>query len=247
MALTNLMLQEVAKRVKPGMRVASMGYPDVIADPKEVERVLGAQIYSLKYHDEHEGIAAFHGVKHKIPVAESFFAAMGAQLDVYDIAKHRGPEIIVDLNEPFASIGGYDIVLDCGTLEHCFNIGCAAINMASMLKRGGMIFHENPFLMGNHGFYGLNPTFYADFYGQPGFKLHELWLMPRGSQTIKNVERQRRFAFQGPETNNLAIAERTEILPVQVVVQWKYRKKIPVSLTVAPAAGGSGVKEAAHG
>lgn len=243
MALTTFMLGELCKRLKPGMRVAAFGYPDIIADTVEVASVLKGKIGDLKYHDDSEGIAKYHGVTHRIPTAQSFFSAMGAQLDVYDIAKHRGPEIVVDLNEPFASIGSYDIVLDCGTLEHCFHIGCAAINMASMLGRGGLIFHENPFNWGNHGFWNINPTFYADFYGQPGFRLLEMWLSPMGNKPEPHRFRQQRFAYEGPEANNVVIAERTEILQVKHVVQWKYRKTVPVA--VHAAGESSGVKEAA--
>jgi len=244
MALNSFLLGELAKRLKPGMRVASMGYPDIIADPREVARVMGAGIYRLKYQDDSQEISRFHNVDFRIPKSESFFELMGATLDVYDIAKHRGNEIVVDLNEPFAVPDGYDIVIDCGTLEHCFHVGTAAINMASMLKKGGIIFHENPFNWANHGFWNINPTFYADFYGQPGFRVIGMWLAPKGETPEPQKFRNGRFLYQGPEANNVVIAERTEVMPVNHVVQWKYRKVIPAAIA-APAAGVSGVKEAA--
>jgi hypothetical protein len=134
----------------------------------------------------------------------------------------------------------YDFVIDVGSAEHCFNIGTAFVNMASLLKRGGVILHENPHDWGNHGFYGIQPTLYADFYGQPGFKLHECWLCPRGDEPIKDIERRKRFAYNGPEANMIAIAERTEILPITFPVQGKYKSMIPQA-----AAGHTGVKEAA--
>jgi len=246
MALSVNLMNELCKRLKPGARIAAMGYPDIVAPPKDIERILGAKIYSLKYREDSAEIGKWHGFQHRIPDAYSFFAAQSATLDVYDVAQHRGGEIIADLNEPLQSPygqaygRGYDFVLDVGTLEHCFNIAQAATNMAGLLNKGGMILHENPFAMGNHGFYSINPTWYADFYGQRGFKLHECWLAPKGAEVIKSIERTRRFQYNGPEANMIAIAERTEVLPIAWPVQTKYKKMIPV-------AGVSGVKEAANG
>lgn len=227
MALSTLLMRELCKRLKPGARIASMGYPDIIAPSKEIESILGAKCYSIKYHGDSEAIGKWHGVEQKIPDAHSFFELQGATLDVYDVVDHRGTEIIADLNKPFTVPRGYDFVIDVGTMEHCFNIGCAALNMAGILTKGGFILHENPYSMGNHGLYSINPTFYADFYGQRGFRLHECWLVPRGHDPIKNVDRTRRFKYEGPEANMIAIAERTEVLPVRFVVQSKYKKMIP--------------------
>ena len=238
MALSTLLMQELCKRLTPGVRIASMGYPDLIAPPKEIERILGAKFHGLKYRKDSEDIGKWHGVEHKIPDAHSFFELQGATLDVYDIAEHRGGEIPSDLNEVGMGIsytrGGihacYDLVLDVGTLEHCFAIGQAAISMSGLLKQCEFILHENPFNSGNHGLYNMNPTWYADFYGQRGFKLHECWLAPRGEEPIKNIERTTRFNYQGPEANVIAIAERLEVLPIEFVVQSKYKKMIQKAL-----------------
>ena len=45
------------------------------------------------------------------------------------------------------------------------------VNILSMLKVGGHIYHSNPLVSLNHGFYNLNPTFYSDFYIDNGHKL----------------------------------------------------------------------------
>lgn len=245
-------MQELCKRLKPGARIASMGYPDLIAPHKELEAILGAKFYSLKYRDDSAAIEKWHGATQKVPTAESFFSLMDCTLDVFDVVEHRGGEIIFDLNgtqndKVRALYARYDFVIDVGTMEHCFNIGVAACNMAGLLRKGGIILHENPHNWGNHGFYGIQPTFYADFYGQQGFKLLECWLVPRGREPVKNIERKKRFAYQGPEANMIAIAERTEVLPVQFVVQGKYKNMIPAAVA-APDAGDSGVqlKEKEH-
>ena len=78
---------------------------------------------------------------------------IGIELDVYDITTERGFEIKTDLNFPLILEKSYDIVIDIGTLEHCFNIGQALMNMASLVGEKGFILHENPYNWGNHGFY----------------------------------------------------------------------------------------------
>jgi hypothetical protein len=250
MALSVTLMQELCKRLKPGARIASFGYPDIIAKPEEVEDVLGERIKDLKYRDDSGIISKWHNIDQMIPDAKSFFGLLGAKIDIYDIAEHRGGEILVDLNErfvdraawPFGTLDGYDFVLDVGTMEHCFNIGQAAKNMAGMLKKGGIILHQNPFSQGNHGFYSINPTWYSDFYGQAGFKLHECWLMPKGKDTIKDIDRGMRFIYTGPEANCVAIAERTEVLLIGWPVQWKYKKMI-----AAAGLAGEKPREAANG
>jgi len=232
-----------------------MGYPDIIALPKEIEKILGARIYKLKYRDDSAEIQKWHRVEHKIPDAHSFFELQGVTLDVFDVAQHRGGEIVCDLNyqlgygltgSSVGPLGYYDFVLDIGTLEHCFNIGQAAINMVWLLKQGGIILHENPFNQGNHGFYNINPTWYADFYGQEGFELLELGMIARNcaeaGKQVPGILKTKRFRYMDSEANMVAIAKRVKVLPVGYPVQSKYK-------TLIPAAGVSGeqMKEVAHG
>ena len=104
--------------------------------------------------------------------------------------KHRGNELIVDLNYPNASFlleGKYDLVIDNGTLEHCFNAGEALINAARMVKqKGGFIFHINPLSMINHGFYNFCPTLLFDFYDQNDFKI--LLSSATGFKSMKSIK-----------------------------------------------------------
>ena len=107
------------------------------------------------------------------PEIFEFFRSIGIELIILDIAQIRGGEIIVDLNYPIQKSleGSFDIIFDGGTIEHCFNIPQAMVNILSMLKVGGHIYHSNPLVSLNHGFYNLNPTFYSDFYIDNGHKL----------------------------------------------------------------------------
>jgi SAM-dependent methyltransferase len=204
--------------LKPFMRVASMGYPDIIAEIGDMP--------GLEYRADSEAICKRHGLRpRRIPDAHSFFALRSCKLDVYDVVQERGCEILCDLNYPFEA-GQYDIVLDVGTAEHCFNIAQAMMNMAGLVKVGGVIIHENPFLAGNHGFYSLNPTFYADFYAANGFELLECKLAARDGGTAE-VSHTKRFRFEGAECNVFAMARRTTLQEFVFPVQSKYKGLIP--------------------
>jgi SAM-dependent methyltransferase len=219
------------------MRVASFGYPDIIAS---IDPLLKETFAPIEYREDSEAICKRHGLKpRKIPDAHSFFKLMGAELDVYDIIRERGCEIILDLNKP----GGepfkapqYDIVLDVGTAEHCFQIGQALMNMAEVVKEGGYIIHENPANWGNHGFFNLNPTLFYDFYTDNGFEVQELNLVTRDGRVFKTPPVQR-FKFPNEEVNIFCLAKRLRIQPFVLPVQSKYKHLIP-------AAGAPGERDA---
>lgn len=229
MALTGFMLLKVSHKIKEGSKVASMGYPDILASPKVVEQILGSKAYKVEYRKDSEAICKRHGMnQHLVPDAASLFKLMGAQLDVFDVIKERGCEIIADMNYPLAEqhLQQYDVVMDVGTLEHCFNIAQAGMNMAGLLRQGGCIFHENPFNWGNHGFYGLNPTWYYDFYTQNGFELEDCRLLPREGGSIDKLPLTERFSYVKGEANLYAVAKRKEIAALRYPVQTKYKRAL---------------------
>lgn len=224
MALSPLMTRAVAKHLKPGDNVAALGYPDIVASQEQISAILGGR--KVESREDSEAICRRHGLeKRDIPDAHAFFKALGATLDVYDIVKERGCEIPIDLNFPFDNGIRYQFVLDVGTLEHCFNIGQAAFNMADMVKIGGFIVHENPFNWGNHGFYGLNPTWYADFYTENGFELLECVLVDREGNH-GDAPHKKRFLAVEREFNVFAVARRLDEHPLTFPVQGKYKSLI---------------------
>lgn len=253
MALTKELLVRIAPHLKDGYKVASFGYPDIISPLWYVESLLGEKFRDLSYRQDSDDICGRHRIEQrKIPDAESFFSLMGCALTVFDIVSERGCENILDLNEPLP-LGKplqFDIVLDIGTLEHVFHIGQAALNMASMVKYGGFIFHENPYNMGNHGFYGMNPTWYADFYRQPGFKLLVLEMVvkndPAEGSYVGGLHGTRRFEYIKSESNMIAVAQRTALVPIRWPQQTKYKKSIATQ--VAPDAEVAGeIREVVNG
>ena len=227
MALSLLQTDAVGVLLKPGMCVASMGYPDIIAPMKMIEDIMGDKAAGLAYRNDSEAICKRHGLPNRpIPDAESFFSLMGAELTVYDVIQERGCEVLLDLNQPMLTMEYYDIVLDVGTVEHCFNIAQAIINMAILVKVGGVIIHENPFNCGNHGFYSLNPTFYSDFYLANGFSVKDCRLFSREGR-IGAVPQGKRFSFTEEEANIFFMAERLTVKTFVYPVQAKYANMIP--------------------
>jgi hypothetical protein len=153
-------------KLKPLLKgeVLSLGYPDINATSAEVEQLFGYK--PTRFNNDHKR----HGRKEPLPDTQELFEHLGVKLTVVDFIKERGIEIVADLNEP-QDFGQFDLVIDPGTLEHCFNIGLALMTAADAVKVGGHILHLSPLNMPNHGFYNISPTLYHDFYTQNGWSV----------------------------------------------------------------------------
>ena len=161
---------------RPGpVRALSLGYPDLHVGPEAAEALLGKEIASsLPIRADSEEVLRNHGFDLPgIYESVALFEALGATLDTADIQAHTGSEIIIDLNVPLpdAFVGAYDLVIDPGTLEHCFNVGQAVLDIARMVTMGGFVYHANPCYFINHGYHNLSPLFYPDFYAVNGFTI----------------------------------------------------------------------------
>lgn len=233
MALSLSQTAALASILKPGMRVCSFGYPDVIAPAHIIYEMLGKdKTYDLRFRKDSNEICKRHGLKERlIPDAHSMFEQLGCWLDVFDIVTERGCEIPCDLNHPFEETLNetYDVVLDVGTAEHVINIWQALVNMASVVKVGGRILHENPHSgWGNHGFYSLHPTLFADFYTANGFELLDCRLVDREGASW-NVSHTKRFSTIGGDVNVFALARRIEVKSFVFPQQTKYKSLIPAA------------------
>lgn len=170
-------LQQLRKHLPAEANVCCLGYPDVLVSEAQAREILGPEVVArLAYRADSDQILAWHRLQSKLDRvidAQSLFAAMGMRFTAIDLVASRGTERIVDLNQPVAAdlVGAFDVVLDAGTMEHCFNVGQAVRNIVDMAKAGGFVIHLNPMVMINHGFFNFSPTFYHDFYGQNGHQL----------------------------------------------------------------------------
>lgn len=161
-----VMLKPVLTKAKS---VFCLGYPDIVMEIGRLEALFDISLH--KVNPENEFSKHLHGVSYDIPDTEEFFEALGVEeFKCCDLKSLRGCEIVADLNYP-QDFGQYDLVIDPGTIEHCFNIWMAALTASNTVKPGGAIFHDNPLSMVNHGFYMLSPTWYVDWYQDNGWEI----------------------------------------------------------------------------
>lgn len=200
------LLHEAIKAIKSNtlnrpIQICSLGYPDLLASVSSVSEVTGIDWRQLRPSEHSQAVIFRHGLESQMKpcCSKSLFKAWNADLTIFDIVQDRGCEELVDLNErditiPFQS--RFDIVIDNGTLEHCFNIGEAFKNIARLVPPiNGFILHINPFTMANHGFYNLNPTFYHDAYTRNSFSIVAAKITSLDESCAMAFDWTRRFAL----------------------------------------------------
>ena len=177
-ALEILLLDRLIQALKINSRpsVLFLGYPDARVD--EATWPLSDIAWDLV--PKREGADAIwvqHGLPQMQgqPMAElrALFCARGADILVADAIAWGGEDIVLDLNYPVRRPmrGRFDIIVDPGTLEHCFNIAQAFDNVDAMLKVGGYVYHEAAMSYANHGLWSISPTAFFDFYEPRGYDL----------------------------------------------------------------------------
>jgi len=210
---------EVAKPYLKG-EVLSLGYPDIQATALQIHKLFG---FMPEKYDKTS--IDWHGSKEPYPDTEEFFSRLGVKLTVVDYVQERGSEIVADLNYPH-DFGKFDLVIDPGTLEHCFNIGQGFMSAAGAVKPGGAILHISPMSMLNHGFYNMNLTLFHDFYFQNDWNVVDMAVVPFVKPQIQATNRFSMF------TEYLArvVAIRKTDAPLKYPTQAKYLEKNAVRL-----------------
>ena len=213
------------------IKVLSLGYPDILAERKTLAPIFGQKfVDQLKIREDSESIINWHSLQDhltEIPDSYQFFDLLGCELVVVDIVESRGDEIILDLNEPMPEEykGQFDMVVDSGTIEHCFNIAQAIKNVAEMINEGGYIVQGNPLSWYNHGFYNLNPTFYHDFYEANGFQV--LWHVGVINSVLNpqtfDLPPYERFGNVPDNATNFLVVQRKSIQDIVWPIQKKYQ------------------------
>lgn len=232
MALNAIIIDAILKLPRPQTtaRVLSAGYPDILIERFKLKALMGDGCDRIPDRADSAEILEWH---HKerfggVPDSAKFFEEIGYRLEVIDITASRGAERVVDLNKPQAGWPVYELVLDPGTIEHCFNIAQAAMNLASAVSQGGYIVQVLPMNCFNHGFYNVNPTWFYDFYEHNGFKVETLFGYTRSVKDSRAVmflpPKNERFETSPPEGSLLCVAKRVEMKTMSYPTQWKYRK-----------------------
>lgn len=211
------------------VRLLSLGYIDFIVSKDHVARLFGQAVADqVEVREDSSAIAAWHGARASVIDADTFYRALGIEARYLDIAAIRGGEIIQDLNQPLAPElrGQFDLLIDSGTLEHCFNVGQAMANVALALRVGGIVHHGNPLLMLNHGFFNFSPAFYHDFYRANGFKLLDMYVVepqPGDKLRLWPAHGAKRIRLpDGAERVIQVLAQKVEERPIAWPTQTKY-------------------------
>ena len=107
--------------------------------------------------------------------SEGLFRRLGGgETDSVDASSYEGASIIADFNRPIASElhQRYSMFIDCGSIEHIYNVPQVVNNIARLLCPGGTAFivtQANGYA--GHGFYQFSPEFfYSVFSDQNGFR-----------------------------------------------------------------------------
>lgn len=213
----------------------ALAYPDLVVPRAALVDVLGgALVDSLPERPDAPQIWAWHGIKGcPEPIFDSLavFDRLGIDVEVIDVARARGVERIVDLNEtlPDDLLARFDLVIDTGTCEHCFNVAMAFSNSCSAVAQGGFLVHAAPLNRFNHGFWNFSPTVYPDYFEDNGFRLHFMrgvtGALASGFKAY-DVPPFGRFEA-APESALYVVAERVAVRSVVWPVQRKYRGMIP--------------------
>ena len=215
---TALMLLKAAL---PAKQVLSLGYPDILLSCQDVNEFFHIEIDKIA--PQNEEAKKRHGVAFDLPDTEAFFSALGSVLTCVDYKQLRGNEIVADLNEP-NEFGLFDLVIDPGTLEHCFNIAQAACNAAKAVAENGFILHVNPISQVNHGFYMLSPTWYHDFYTQNGWKVPRM--LVSDGKNISQIDPVRRVSVLSNLSNYILVSRGLASNQMHWPIQSKYLKML---------------------
>lgn len=170
----------------------SAGFPDLLIEA------------DLPARDAPE-LNKLHGWYKPIPDSREAFRSIGYDLTVIDRAKYEGSEVVADLNE-IQVLGEYDLVVDPGTSEHCFNVAQALLNLAGAVKEGGVISQALPMSMFNHGYWNVNPVALLDFYELNGFEVEQFLI--RGIEPLDRKDLRKRLRGLPDGAVNLILARR---------------------------------------
>lgn len=184
-------INEFPKDMK--IHIGFLGYHDVMLTDEQWESIGNKSL--LENRSNSDKLKSIHSRLdvNICPTIKSWMnACYGNRVtyDVFDFTKYEGEEIEHDFNLeiPDQYKNKFDIIVDIGTIEHIFNLPQAFKNTLLMLKKNGYILNHGPLCQPNHGFYGYNPTLFADFYMDNGCEIVDMVLQSKISNNIIAVE-----------------------------------------------------------
>lgn len=172
-------LLEVVKNHLPSAvenrKVLCLGYPDFLVDEQHLVSIFGQEfVDNIPEEPMSDAVRKWH--KSLLPKVFNpvwILEYLNFDVVIFDLISHRGIETIVDLNEPISNsyYEQFDLVIDTGTLEHCFNVGQAFKNICSTIKKGGIFITAAPISKLNHGYWNFGTIVHKDGFEQNGFEI----------------------------------------------------------------------------
>ena len=178
----DILLPEIAQlraAANRRLEVLSLGYPAILLNDDQAGLLFGPRAEGWPaFHPRSDEVLAQHGVSPlagRVFDADDLFRQLGCNFTSLDLHPYHGTEAVQDLNQPLDPrwTGAFDLVIDPGTIEHCFNILQVMKNLVAAVRVGGSVYHSTPMVYPNHGYFSFSPIFFLHFYSQNGFRVME--------------------------------------------------------------------------
>jgi hypothetical protein len=213
-------------------RAFCLSVPDILVGLAQLNAKYGERMQDVERRRDSLEILRYHGLPGnfgEIVDTRSFFAKC-LRLDAvfFDAKVLRGYEEVGDLNEPLPPqhVRRYGLVIDSGTLEHCFNVGVAFKNMCDCVSVNGVVLTTAPVTMVNHGFYNFCPTIYVDGFLDNGFEILKMFVANRDVFYELDTSLATRRLDLPPESVMHCLARRKLDTQFKWPVQSKYKKML---------------------
>jgi hypothetical protein len=128
-----------------------------------------------KNFDSSNKIPTWVGTKHeKNTNVQTIFKLLGAdEVLIADISEYENPDLLINFNNPVSKdlSEKFDLIFDCGTLEHIFDVPTALSSLTSMVRTNGNIYIAVPSSNSiDHGLYSFSPGLFFDYFLLNGFE-----------------------------------------------------------------------------
>ena len=178
--IIELFVKNIQLKITRRPRVLFLGYPDILATEKTFSNLnLTVDWASIAKRSDSRKIWKDHGKDlgdYPMCEAKSLLNALNAECVIVDAISWGGEDFVVDLNLPLSEelakrLGSFDLIVDPGTVEHCFNIAQVFITINKLVAPLGYVYHQVAVAFPNHGFWSISPTALFDFYESRNYVL----------------------------------------------------------------------------
>jgi hypothetical protein len=149
------------------------------------------------------------------------------RVDVVDVIQHFGMERLIDLNVEQVWPREYGLVINPGTVEHCFNVATAWSNAWRALVVGGYLVNVCPVSLLNHGYWNVNPVAIYDWCDANGGEVLELKFAINGRASTEVIPEKPGIARgrqrMPPEVVMYGLCRKTVAVPIRWPTQGQYR------------------------